>query len=185
MISITGTWFLIQALLFDNHVTLSSEGVPTIIGHHQVPLTDGAPPPRVGLGQAVAAAQERIPGLEPAWLSFPSDAYSHVTVEGKAWYPLMYESASVNPYDGAVEATRLLGDRTGVEFVIESMRPLHTGDFGGIWIKLVWFVFGLLLSMMVLSGLLVWSKRTLIATAKELKRASPANTVTASLESSQ
>ena len=40
------------------------------------------------------------------------------------------------------------------------MRPLHTGDFGGIWVKLIWFVFGLLLSMMVLSGLLIWSKRT-------------------------
>ncbi|MNN64307.1 hypothetical protein D3C81_1797440 [compost metagenome] len=65
------------------------------------------------------------------------------------------------------------------------MRPLHTGDFGGIWIKLIWCFFGLLLSMMVLSGLLIWSKRTLIATAKELKRSSSANTVTASLESSQ
>ncbi|MNZ39257.1 hypothetical protein D3C78_567460 [compost metagenome] len=185
VISITGTWFLIQALLFDNHVTLSSEGVPTIIKHEQVSLTDGAPPPRVGLDRALAAARERIPGLEPVWLSFPGDAYSHIEVSGKAWYPLMHESASVNPYDGTVEATRLLGDRTGVEFVIESMRPLHTGDFGGIWIKLVWFVFGLLLSMMVLSGLLIWSKRTLIATAKELKRSSSANTVTASLESSQ
>ncbi|MOA60287.1 hypothetical protein D3C78_1851240 [compost metagenome] len=65
------------------------------------------------------------------------------------------------------------------------MRPLHTGDFGGLWIKLVWFVFGLLLSMMVLSGLLVWSKRTLIASAKELRRASSAKLATASLETNQ
>jgi uncharacterized iron-regulated membrane protein len=53
----------------------------------------------------------------------------------------------------------------GLELVTESMRPLHTGDFGGIWVKLVWFFFGLLLSMMVLSGLLIWSKRTALATA--------------------
>lgn len=185
VISITGTWFLIQALLYDNHVTLSSEGVPTIIAHDQVPLTDGNPPPRIGPDQAIAAAQARIPGLEPVWLSFPGDAYGHIEVTGKAWYPLMYESASVNPYDGAVEATRLLGDRSGVEFVTESMRPLHTGDFGGLWIKLVWFVFGLLLSMMVLSGLLVWSKRTLIASAKELRRASSGKLATASLETNQ
>ena len=50
------------------------------------------------------------------------------------------------------------------------MRPLHTGDFGGIWVKLIWFVFGLLLSMMVLSGLLIWSKRTAQATAALVKR---------------
>jgi uncharacterized iron-regulated membrane protein len=50
------------------------------------------------------------------------------------------------------------------------MRPLHTGDFGGIWIKLIWAFFGLLLSMMVLSGLLVWSKRTALATLNAFKR---------------
>ncbi|MDF5938912.1 PepSY domain-containing protein [Pseudomonas aeruginosa] len=57
-----------------------------------------------------------------------------------------------------------------LEFVTESMRPLHTGDFGGIWVKLIWFVFGLLLSMMVLSGLPIWSKRTAQATAALVKR---------------
>jgi uncharacterized iron-regulated membrane protein len=49
---------------------------------------------------------------------------------------------------------------------------LHTGDFGGIWIKLIWFFFGLVLSMMVLSGLLIWTKRTALATANALKRSS-------------
>lgn len=76
----------------------------------------------------------------------------------------------INPYTGDVAATRLLSDRSGLEWVTESMRPLHTGDFGGIWIKLIWFFFGLLLSMMVLSGLLIWTKRTALATANALKR---------------
>jgi uncharacterized iron-regulated membrane protein len=57
-----------------------------------------------------------------------------------------------------------------LEFVTESMRPLHTGDFGGLWVKMIWFVFGLVLTLMVLSGLLIWSKRTAQATAAALKR---------------
>ena len=48
-------------------------------------------------------------------------------------------------------------------------------EVGLDWWQLVprlalWFVFGLLLSMMVLSGLLIWSKRTAQATAALVKR---------------
>ncbi|MEX5606372.1 PepSY domain-containing protein, partial [Pseudomonas syringae] len=66
-----------------------------------------------------------------------------------------------------------------LEFVTESMRPLHTGDIGGIWIKLIWAIFGLLLSMMVLSGLMIWSKRTALATLNALKRETRARPATA------
>jgi uncharacterized iron-regulated membrane protein len=36
---------------------------------------------------------------------------------------------------------------------------------------LIWAFFGLVLTLMVLSGLLIWTKRTAIATATALKRA--------------
>ena len=45
------------------------------------------------------------------------------------------------------------------------MRPLHTGDFAGLWLKLVYFFFGLLLSTLVFSGMMVWTKRSVQATA--------------------
>ena len=93
-----------------------------------------------------------------------------MSLGGRGWYPLMFQTATLNPFNGDVAASRLLSDRTSLEFVTESMRPLHTGDFGGLWIKLIWFFFGLLLSMMVLSGLLIWTKRTALATANALKR---------------
>ncbi|MNN58433.1 hypothetical protein D3C81_1734810 [compost metagenome] len=91
-------------------------------------------------------------------------------IGGRGWYPLMFQTATLNPYSGEIAATRLISDRSALEFVTESMRPLHTGDFGGLWIKLIWAFFGLLLSMMVLSGLLIWTKRTALATANALKR---------------
>ncbi|HEJ5251745.1 TPA: PepSY domain-containing protein [Pseudomonas aeruginosa] len=168
IISITGTWFMIQAILADNHITLSSEGVPPVIARNEVPT--GHTEPRISLDEAVRIATEGIPSLDAASVSLPGNAYSPIYVEGRGWYPLMYQSAAINPYTGKIEAKRLLGDRTPLEFVTESMRPLHTGDFGGIWVKLIWFVFGLLLSMMVLSGLLIWSKRTAQATAALVKR---------------
>ena len=171
VISITGVWFLIQAILGDTHVSISTEGVPPVVAREEVPLAPSAAEvPRISLDAAVLKAGEVIPGLEPSFVGLPGYAYGHYSVWGRGWYPLMFQSASINPYNGDIDATRLLSDRSGLEFVTESMRPLHTGDFGGLWIKLLWFIFGLLLSMMVLSGLLIWTKRTAQATVAATRR---------------
>ncbi|QRK82711.1 PepSY domain-containing protein [Pseudomonas granadensis] len=180
VISITGIWFLIEALLFDNHISISSEPVIPAMAREAVPISaDGTPPPRISLDRAIEVAQQKIPGLEVSFVSLPGNAYSHMNLGGRGWYPLMFQSATLNPFNGDLAASRLLSDRTALEFVTESMRPLHTGDFGGLWIKLIWFFFGLVLSMMVLSGLLIWTKRTALATANALKRESKKTRVTA------
>ena len=171
MISITGTWFLIQAILADNHITISSRPIVPVIAREEVPQTpDGSPASRIDLDEAARLAGLAIPGLEVTSISLPATAYSHVTLSGPGWYPLMFQSASVNPYTRNVDSQFLISDRSALEFVTESMRPLHTGDFGGLPIKLVWFFFGLILTLMVLSGLLIWTKRTAQATAAALKR---------------
>ncbi|MGH8438722.1 MAG: PepSY-associated TM helix domain-containing protein [Pseudomonas sp.] len=171
VISITGTWFLIQAILADNHVTLSTEPIVPVIAREDVPLTaSGEPAPRINLDDATRIAKEQIAGLDVSFVSLPGNAYAHVYLGGRGWYPLMFQTVNVNPYNSKIEAQFLVSDRSALEFVTESMRPLHTGDFGGLTIKLIWAFFGLVLSMMVLSGLLIWTKRTAQATAAALKR---------------
>ncbi|WP_454564998.1 PepSY-associated TM helix domain-containing protein [Pseudomonas sp. AIG] len=171
VISITSTWFLIEATLSDYQISISSEKILPALARDSVPLSaDGQPPAQISLDRAIEIAQQKIPGLEASVISMPFNAYSHLDIRGRGWYPLMFQNASLNPYSGDLESSRVLSDRTSLEFVTESMRPLHTGDFGGLWIKMIWFFFGLLLSMMVLSGLLIWTKRTALATANALKR---------------
>lgn len=173
VISITGTWFLIQALLSDNHISISTEGVPVSISREQVPLIQtGQNPPSLNIEASIQAVTERVDGFQASFISLPGNAFSPLRVGGRGWYPLMFQSANMNHYNNEIISTRLLSDRSALEFVTESMRPLHTGDFGGLWIKLIWFFFGLILSMMVLSGLLIWTKRTAQATAAALKRSS-------------
>ncbi|OLF52318.1 PepSY-associated TM helix domain-containing protein [Pseudomonas chlororaphis] len=175
VISVTGTWFLIEAILSDNQITISSEPIVPVIARESVPISaDGSPAPMIGIDEAIRIATQKIQGFEVGFVSLPSNAYSHMFIGGRGWYPLMYQTANLNPYTGSVDTAHLLSHRTPLEFVTESMRPLHTGDFGGIWIKLIWCFFGLLLSMMVLSGLLIWTKRTALATAAALKRSNKA-----------
>ena len=181
--SVTGTWFLVQAVLFDNHISISTEGVPPVIPRDVVPLAASADAvPRIDLDQAVAIASERVPGLDVSSVRLPAYAYGHISISGRGNYPLMFQSVEVNPYNGEIDSVRLLSDRSALEFVTESMRPLHTGDFGGLWVKMIWFVFGLMLSMMVLSGLLIWSKRTAKATSALLSKRKPAESRHTSLE---
>jgi uncharacterized iron-regulated membrane protein len=47
--------------------------------------------------------------------------------------------------------------------------PLHYGTLGGIWTKLIWFVFGLLLSTMSITGFVIWHKRTFGAAARDVR----------------
>lgn len=175
VISVTGTWFLIQAILGDNQISISSQPVIPVIARENVPTSaSGEPVPMIGLDDAIQIATQRIPGLEASFAFLPGNAYSHLQIGGRGWYPLMFQTAQINPYNGEIAASHLLADRSKLEFITESMRPLHTGDFGGIWIKLIWCFFGLMLSMMVLSGLLIWSKRTALATLNALKRSAKA-----------
>lgn len=113
MISITGTWFLIQAILADNHVTLTNDGIPPVIARADVPrAAPGQKVPYIELDEAVRLVTGRIPSLEASAVFLPGNAYSPMFVAGRGWYPLMFQSAALNPYTGKIETTRLLSDRT-------------------------------------------------------------------------
>lgn len=186
VISITGTWFLIQAILGDNQISISSEPIVPVIAREKVPMSaPGVPAPMIPLDDAIEIASQRIPGLDATFVFLPLNAYSHLQIGGRGWYPLMFQTAQLNPYSGEIAVSHLLSDRSTLEFVTESMRPLHTGDFGGLWIKLIWAFFGLVLSMMVLSGLLIWTKRTALATLNALKRSNKASRQPAALPARQ
>lgn len=171
IMAVTGLWFFTLALLNDFSISISTEGVPPVIARENAPTTaNGLKPQTITLEAAAEKAREVMPGLQPLTVRLPGNAYDHIVVQGRGDYPLLFERLHINPYNGEVEAVRRVSDRSALELVTESMRPLHTGDFAGLWLKLVYFFFGLLLTMMVFSGMLIWTKRTVQATASALKR---------------
>ncbi len=166
IIAVTASWFLIQHALTHNNVTISTARLTPPLASPNISYSDNKKPRWVSLDRAVNAVSEVFPGFTADFISLPGSAAGHIAVSGRSAYPLIFGNASVDPYSGKVLITRGLSDRSWLELVTESMRPLHTGDFAGLWLKLVYFFFGLLFTMMVFSGMMIWLKRTAQATVE-------------------
>lgn len=161
IIGVTATWFLAEGILSDNGITVSTSGIPVVLDRPDVPQVAAASDlPMVSLDAAVAAVSAAHPGMRIDRIQLPGNAYTPLQLSGRAAFPLFFERAQVNPYTGEVIRVRSARDQSAAELITSSMYPLHFGDFLGVWLKLIYFLFGVLLSMMVLSGMLIWTKRT-------------------------
>ena len=134
---------------------------------------DAPPPPEV---EAAAEARPQARGLEPAFgaalAAYPGLEVRRVLLPGKLSPVLQlhgdYEAVLVRPRANAVwvdpATSRVLLTTDGRDMTVhqrigEMADPLHFGDFGGYWTKIVWFLFGLLLTGLSLSGAAIYSLR--------------------------
>jgi uncharacterized iron-regulated membrane protein len=171
IIGATAIWFLVQAVVEDAGYKLPGDVEPPHVARRHVALgPDRDAVHTVGVDRAIRIAQERFAGLAPAYVNLPTGAYGPIEVAGRnAAFPLSLEEVYISPYDGKVLSVRGLGHRSGSALFAESMRPLHTGDFAGLPLKLTYFGFGILLTSITLSGMLIWTRRTAGATATAMQ----------------
>lgn len=165
VVGITGLWYLVQAIMWHNDIDVEADPVP--IAANVVPLSEsGSAPQRVSLTQAVQAAQSALPQMQPMWLAMPEHNRDYYTVAGGDG-SILFDNYSlrvlVNPWTGAVANTRTAADMTVLQVIAHIADPLHYGTFGGLFTKLIWFVFGLALTGMSITGFLIWGKRTVKA----------------------
>lgn len=115
-----------------------------------------------GLERAFAAARAAYPGLEVRMVMLPDAEGPALQLHGD------YEAVLVRPRSNAVwvdpATAEVLLTTDGRELnlhqrISEMADPLHFGDFGGYWTKLPWFLFGLLLTGLSLSGAAIHSLR--------------------------
>lgn len=175
-ISASGLWFLIQGVLDQRGVAIYPP-VPEL-DRDAVPITaTGKAPAPVSIDDVVVRAQVVFPDLQVKHIELPENAYEVLTVRGTRGMSPLRENANavhINPYSGDIVASRSAGDLSAVHFASALMVPLHFGDFGGLVSKLIWFFFGCLLSLMICSGLIIWTKRTAGATQKAQRKAAHA-----------
>lgn len=168
VIAVSGGWFLVTTVLTDLGVEVFP-AAPQLASDAVPPAAPGgvpfAPDPEAASRAAVAA----IPDMTVRYLRMPESAHGPVTAmgdRGLSLYGPFGNRVFVDPYSGTVIAVQRSEDMATLQAASRMLGALHVGSFGGLWIKLVWFVFGLALSAMILSGIVIWTKRTAQATAR-------------------
>ena len=134
---------------------------------------DAPPPPRIkleeparpmaeGLEPAFAAALAAYPGLEVRRVILPGEESPVLQLHGDHEAVLVRPRANavwVDPASAEVLLTTDGRDLNMHQRISEMADPLHFGDFGGYWTKVPWFLFGLLLTGLSLSGAAIYSLR--------------------------
>jgi uncharacterized iron-regulated membrane protein len=166
IMSLTGLWFLIQAVLNDNQIPTYS--IDPIMAREASPVVkDGSRPPVITIEQAFKKAGAALPGLKPHYIVPPSNGFDYYYFYGTTGTPFFSdysERVVLNPYSGEVMNAVAIKDIGGLELIAQVVPTLHFGTFAGIYSKAVWFIFGSLLTLMVASGVVIWTKRAVKAT---------------------
>lgn len=151
LIAATGVWYLVESLGGDAPVVK-----PPAAGHARALQADGA-----AIDRAAAQAQRRWPQFRIEAVA-PGGKDGTLLLSGQADALLVRPRANAIAFDAG--DGRWLGARDGTALsahqrISEMADPLHFGNFAGIWIKLLWFAFGAMLSALSLSGVYLYALR--------------------------
>jgi uncharacterized iron-regulated membrane protein len=189
LMSLTGLWYLVQAVLWHNDVEFYYETEPLSSLYVPAPAAGATAPPMIPLAQAVARARQFLPELQPAFVAMPEHPRDYYRISGygdSVWFDQYSYNVWINPWTGEVADSRVPAQMDALETVMSVADPLHYGTIGGLWTKAIWFVFGLVVSGMAITGFMIWGSRTIRGAAGREVRArveqamtAPASTTTA------
>lgn len=166
LMSLTGLWYLVQATLWHNDVAFYYEVEP--LSTAQVPALSeqSKAPAMIPLAKAIQNAQQFLPELKPAFVQMPEHNRDYYRISGygdSVFYDQYSYTVWVNPWNGDIADSRVPAQMAALETLMSIADPLHYGTIGGLWTKVIWFVFGLLVNGMAITGFMIWGSRTVRA----------------------
>jgi len=178
IIALTSLWYL---------WTLVGEpklGLPAAVERHALPAPGDARlaalGPRTPVPLALQAALDRVSARYPdfiaTYLTLPEHHGDALVIHGSRG-EVLAENASavaVDPFTGEILGTGLLSDAPLLNHIGAMVNPLHYGYFGGLLTKTLWFVFGLGLTSVAITGVVFFWLRSVKAargTARPLRDA--------------
>ncbi len=155
LMGITGTWYGLEyTRAFDRIFERSPPPQPIEARADETVLP---------FSRLMSTAREARPDLAISQIALPGGlAGMALGVRGQADDILVRDrvnQVAVDAYSGEVVLNSTAADLNAYERWIHTVDPLHFGDFGGLWSKGVYFVFGLALCGLVLTGTYLHARR--------------------------
>ena len=159
VIIVTGVWYLVEygVLMSGNSLAPGRPGFDGSSEAVQTKVIEDA-----DLGSWIDVAKQAYPNLTPNTVYFPQRPDSVVAIHGRGNDVLVRDRANsvyLHPVDGSVLEVRRSNESPWPTYLNDLADPLHFGDFAGLTIKLVWFVFGVAMTSLSLTGVwLTWKR---------------------------
>jgi uncharacterized iron-regulated membrane protein len=169
VMSFTGLWYLVQAILW--HADYPIEEHPPLVTIAELPARSldtklELPTPPISLLDALAITKQKFPDFKSTYI-LPAEHYRDTyKLYGEGdfiFYDQYAYGVTVNPWTGNIESVREPEKMTTLQTLSHIANPLHYGTIGGIWTKIIWFLFGVLLTSMSITGFMMWGGRTIRA----------------------
>ena len=158
MLCVTGAWFT-WPQVFRNTV----QGLGYNVTQPQrlsVQRPEGAE--KLPLSELIGAADAAVPGPPVSRVNVAEGANEPVRLnkagEGKPFFRTATVIA-VDPYTRNVIRVDSLATKTPGDRILAWIGPLHSGNFGGLAIKITWFILGLTMPALFISGFIMWWQR--------------------------
>ena len=164
LIAITGTWYLIEAVIRDagiefqfNEPAIEVQQVKESHFIEKQFIAKQLPP-----SYAIKQAKAQFEQFTVASVSFPEDASTPFYIDGFTDVPLVRARSNeveIDAISGEVLSVRRTHEQSAYDIWVDLADPLHFGDFAGLWTKIIWFIFGLILCALCAIGIVIFLKR--------------------------
>ena len=144
-----------------------------------VPLEISVPAMTQSIDAMIANARTRHPDFEVTYIRFPANESGKLSLLGRHlsdpdYYGSFYSSMIVNWKSGQVEAITSLKDKSWLDRFLIILQPLHLVDFGGMVVKVIYSIAGLLPGLLAISGFVIWRYRKRVPHKRTSKKLTPA-----------
>lgn len=169
LFSITGIWYFIErANIADVRKIVNPRG-PKIYNIASELDTTVNLSYAIDYDKAIAVSEQAIPNFKAQSLNPPKTYKNNIYIRGKSDAVLVRQRANrvyINPQNYEVLKVQNAKNINTTMWVNDIADPIHFGNWGGLITKIIWFLMGLGISSLVLSGIWITLKRNALRKKK-------------------